>query len=352
MSPMDEPLVSFLLPNMNNGRVLELCLQRLADNTTYRNVELIAADDGSTDDSVEVLRRWRDSGRFGRFELLEREHGGIIETLNAALAQVRGELIVRIDGDATVETPGWLERMLAFHRSSDRIGVTVPKLVLDSGRIHSFGIDVVDPHGVHDRGTTPLEPPGSRTVDGGEERPLEAETTLGDHVAEVDAALGTWTMFSTELAHEIGGWDHGYKPVWFEDIDFSFAARGKGKKVFYLPDVRVIHRVGMRDSRIETSPVKRALTRANQRIGRFVPERVKLAAAGATGMGAHDPRKTALLESHHAHWREKWGFDPLNPDLDAVRERWSGTEICWRSDEDRRAAGEEILARWRQEVAA
>jgi hypothetical protein len=69
-------------------------------------------------------------------------------------------------------------------------------------------------------------------------------------------------------------------------------------------------------------------------------------------MGAHDPKKSALLERHHAHWREKWGFDPLNPDLDAVRGRWGGTEICWRFDDERRAAGEEILARWRQEVPA
>ena len=35
----------------------------------------------------------------------------------------------------------------------------------------------------------------------------------------------------------------------------------------------------------------------------------------------------------------------LNPDMDAVLERWGGTEVCWRYDDALRAAGEEILAR-------
>jgi len=94
--------------------VLDLCFERLAEHTTYANFEIVAADDGSTDASLAIMRRWRDSGRFENFTLLEREHRGIVPTLNAALEAVAGEVIVRLDGDATVETPGWLEKMLAF----------------------------------------------------------------------------------------------------------------------------------------------------------------------------------------------------------------------------------------------
>ena len=94
--------------------MLDLFFERLAEHTTYPNFEIVAADDGSTDASLEIMRRWRDSGRFENFTLLEREHSGIVPTLNAALEAVAGEVIVRLDGDATVETPGWLEKMLAF----------------------------------------------------------------------------------------------------------------------------------------------------------------------------------------------------------------------------------------------
>ena len=71
-------------------------------------------DDGSTDGSLEILRRWRDSGRFAELRMIEREHSGVVEALNAGLAAATGELIVQLDGDASVETPGWLDKMVAF----------------------------------------------------------------------------------------------------------------------------------------------------------------------------------------------------------------------------------------------
>jgi GT2 family glycosyltransferase len=339
------PLVSLLVPNMNNGPVLDLFFERLAENTTYARFEVVFADDGSSDASVAIARRWRDSGRFDSFTLLEREHAGIVHTLNAALDAAAGELIVRLDGDATVETRGWLERMLAFAALDERVGVTVPKVIFDSGLVHTYGINVVCPEGMYDRGTRMVEEPGRR-IGLDLERPTEAQATERglDVAAEVDAALGCWTMFPAELAREIGGWDPAYSPVWMEDIDFAFAARTRGRKVFFQPDVRVIHRVGMRDPRGETSRTKLALIRANRRFGRAVPQRVKDAVAGRAGLGERDPAKHSLMNRHLAYWREKWGFDPVNPDLDAIRARYAGTEVCWRFDPDLRAAGERIAA--------
>ena len=46
---MARPPVSLILPNRNNGPVLDLVLERLAAHTTYPDVELIVVDDGSTD---------------------------------------------------------------------------------------------------------------------------------------------------------------------------------------------------------------------------------------------------------------------------------------------------------------
>src|SRR5687767_15228347 len=113
-----------------------------------------------------------DSGAFARFKLLERESSGIIATLNAGLERATGEIVVRLDGDATIETPGWLERMLSFYRSDERIGVVVGKIVFDSGHVHSYGMNIVGPEGVHDRGTRLTEPVGRRTLDIAVERPI------------------------------------------------------------------------------------------------------------------------------------------------------------------------------------
>ena len=339
--------VSLIVPNKNNEPVLDLFLERLRDNTPAPDFELIVVDDGSTDRSRDILRRWRDSGAFASFRLIERESSGIIATLNAGLAEATGEIVVRLDGDATIETPGWLERMLAFYRSDDRIGVVVGKIVFDSGHVHSYGMNIVGPEGVHDRGTRITEPVGRRTLDIAVERPLASPSDDGNEVAEIDGAIGCCTMFSRALAERIGGFDHRYDPVGFEDFDFALGARKLDKKVFFLPDVEVIHRLTLRNPRTDSSRSEWMLWRLRRRVGGLFPQRVRNVVARAAKLGDHAPDRIALLRRHYASFREKWGFDPLNPDMDDVLRRYGGTEVCWRYDEDRRRAGEEIAAAWR-----
>ena len=61
MAPNHRPLVSVILPHYNRAHVLRLTLRALAEQT-YSPIEIIVADDGSTDDSVQVARsmgrRW------------------------------------------------------------------------------------------------------------------------------------------------------------------------------------------------------------------------------------------------------------------------------------------------------
>jgi hypothetical protein len=89
------------------------------------------------------------------------------------------------------------------------------------------------------------------------------------------------------------------------------------------------------------------LWRLRRRVGGLFPQRVRNVVARAAKLGDHDPERIALLRRHYASFREKWGFDPLNPDMDEVLRRYGGTEVCWRYDEERRRAGERIAAAWR-----
>jgi GT2 family glycosyltransferase len=341
------PLVSLLLPNRNNEPVLDLFLERLAVNTTYPGFEVVAVDDGSTDDSVAVLERWRRSGRIRDLTVITKPHSGIVDTLNVALAHATGEIAVRLDGDATLETPGWLERMLELHAADERVGVVTGKVVLEDGRLQSLGVDVVGPEGVHDRGCPVAEPVGRRTLDTRVLRPPEAEVPEAARPAEVDSAMGCCQSFSVELAREIGGWDPAWSPVWYEDFDFALGARRLGRKVFCLPDIRIVHRISLRNPR-SGGRGEALLVRLRRGAGRHLPARLRAAAARATRVGDLSPERVALLRRHHEHWRRKWGWDPLNPDLEQLRARWGSTEVCWAQDPAMRRAGEEILERVRR----
>jgi GT2 family glycosyltransferase len=339
------PRVSLLLPNRDNAPVLDLVLERLAANSQYDNLELVVVDDGSTDGSRDILRRWRDSGRFTEFVLIEREPSGVIETLNAGLAAATGELIVQLDGDASVETPGWVQKMVALMQADPRVGVVTAKIVFDWGELHTCGVDVVGPGGFHDRGAEILEPAGRRTYHQRVLRTREDDCPLCEQPAEVDGGIGCCMMYRRDAALELGGYDPGWAPVWFDDLDLTICMRREGLKVFYLPDVRVIHHVGRR---LKDEPaLKRATTRVRRAVGATLPPRVRKRITQRVNMDRPPPDKWDRLQHHYAYWHEKWGWDMLNPDMDAVMARWGHTEVCWRYDDERRAAGEEILARWR-----
>jgi GT2 family glycosyltransferase len=330
------------MPNRDNAPVLDLVLDRLATNTQYDDFELLVVDDGSTDGSLEVLRRWRDSGRFPELRLIERAHAGVVEALNAGLAAATGELVVQLDGDASMETPGWLGRMVDFFVSDKRIGVVTGKVVFDWGEIHTCGVDMIGPEGFHDRGAAITEPVGRRAYHQRVVRSTEGDCATCDSTAEVDGGIGCCMMYRRDVALEIGGYDPGWGPVWFDDLDLTMCIRRHGLKVFYLPDVRVIHHVGRR---IADEPVgRRTWTTVRRRVGSTLPATVKRGISQGLNLDRPPRRSWARLQHHYAYWREKWGFDMLNPDMDAVLERWGATEVCWRYDAAMREAGERIVS--------
>ena len=347
---MDATRVSLLLPNYNNERVLGTVLDRLAANTTHADTELVIVDDGSTDASVGIITDWRDSGAFaGDVRLIEQPNGGAIAALNTALHAATGELCVQIDSDASVETHGWIERMLELMLLDERVGVVTAKVVMDSGSLHTCGVNVVGPEGVHDRPSRVLEPVGRRRWHHRVERPLEGTAGAAEELtAEVDASCGCCMMYRREDALALGGYDTGYAPVWFDDVDLSLSIRRLGRKNFFLPDVRVVHHIEGRPAPVAGRDRRRrdpgdALPR---RAARRLPARVRdrLEAALGVDLGGHMTRaQLARLRHHYGYWRSKWGFDLRNPDMAAVERRWGGTEVCWASDPERMAAGEEIV---------
>lgn len=100
-----QPKVSVLLPVYNCEKYLAETLNSLACQT-YDNFEVIAIDDGSTDGSLAVLRRY---ARFDdRIKVFEQSNRGLVNTLNKAASLATGKLFARIDGDDLV-TPMRLE---------------------------------------------------------------------------------------------------------------------------------------------------------------------------------------------------------------------------------------------------
>jgi glycosyltransferase involved in cell wall biosynthesis len=101
------PRVSVLLPVYNGGTFLPEALDSVLAQT-LGEFELIIVDDGSTDNSAEVVERYDDP----RLILLRERHRGLVGALNRGLEFARGEYIARMDAD-DVAQPQVLERLVA-----------------------------------------------------------------------------------------------------------------------------------------------------------------------------------------------------------------------------------------------
>lgn len=90
------PSVSVLMPCYNAAATLDEAVASILTQT-LADLELVAVDDGSTDDTAARLQAWE--ARDARVRLVRLRHGGIIQALNAGLAACRASLIARMDAD-------------------------------------------------------------------------------------------------------------------------------------------------------------------------------------------------------------------------------------------------------------
>lgn len=90
------PLVSIIITNYNYAAYVGQAIQSCLDQT-YRRLEVIVIDDGSTDDSCAVIERYVRTDR--RVRLIRKGNGGMASCWNAGYAQCRGDLLCPLDAD-------------------------------------------------------------------------------------------------------------------------------------------------------------------------------------------------------------------------------------------------------------
>jgi glycosyltransferase involved in cell wall biosynthesis len=104
------PIVSILMPCYNVAGTVAETLESL-ESQTLADFEVIAVDDGSSDNTLDILKAW--PKQDARFRVLARAHEGIIPALNAGLAACQAPLVARMDADDLAH-PERLARQVAY----------------------------------------------------------------------------------------------------------------------------------------------------------------------------------------------------------------------------------------------
>lgn len=90
------PKISVIIPIYNAEQHLQQALDSIS-RQTYKNIEIIALDDGSTDNSLEILKKHQVSDQ--RLIIVSRENRGLGATLNELISLSNSEYIARMDAD-------------------------------------------------------------------------------------------------------------------------------------------------------------------------------------------------------------------------------------------------------------
>ncbi|MCD1258460.1 glycosyltransferase family 2 protein [Paenibacillus athensensis] len=89
-----KPLVSVVIPNYNYAKTLPRCLDSLMQQT-YQPLEIIVVDDGSTDNSVEIIQKYP-------CKLIRTQNKGVSSARNTGVAESAGEIVFFLDSDVAL----------------------------------------------------------------------------------------------------------------------------------------------------------------------------------------------------------------------------------------------------------
>lgn len=222
----NEKGLSIILLNWNTRDLLKGCLESLYRTTKGLSCEVIVADNGSTDGSLDMVRKG-----FPGVRVIEHgENLGFTRGYNQVLREINTPYVLLLNTD-TVLLEGAVEGMLNFLKERPDVGIVAPQyLNADGTKQNSIANFPTLATELLNRSLLRLLLPGwypGKRQDYTE--PLE-----------VESVVGAAPMLRQEAFREVGFFDEDYF-AFLEETDLCFRLRKAGWRCFHLPALKVHH---------------------------------------------------------------------------------------------------------------
>lgn len=220
---MKPPRVSVVMPCYNAAATLPRALNSLAAQT-YASFEVVAVDDGSDDDTADILAAY--ARHDARVHVVRQAHAGLVAALNHGLAAARGAFVARMDADDACR-PARLARQVGVLEQHPEIGV------IGCG-VQFVGEPEARGYAEHVAWLNSLHTPEEMSLNRFRESPLAHPSV----------------MFRRELAERYGGYREGDFP---EDYELWLRWLEHGVRMASLPEILLEwHDSAQRLSRIDS----------------------------------------------------------------------------------------------------
>ncbi|MCI8441392.1 MAG: glycosyltransferase [Provencibacterium sp.] len=222
-----EPLISILIPNKDHIEELMRCVKSVYTLSTYRNFEVLVAENGSTEEKTfAAYRQLEQEYESLRVLTWEGEGFNFSAVNNFAAQRARGEYLLFLNNDTEVLSPGWLEEMLMYAQRPD-IGAVGAKLYYPDGTVQHAGVVV----GI--RGTA------------GHIHYRAGPDNLGYmgrlyYAQNFSAVTAACMLMRRALFEELGGFCEDFA-VAYNDVDLCLRLRERGKLIVFTPFAELRH---------------------------------------------------------------------------------------------------------------
>lgn len=208
--------VSIIVVNFNGSELLKVCLASLFALRFDRR-EIIVVDNGSSDDSVHVVRSHFPDAKIIELESNRGFTGGNLAGLQAS----SGEFVALANNDTRVEA-GWLDHLLQPMLDDPRVGVCASQIIFTgTEKINSAG-------------------DGITTAGVGLNHGLNGNRAEFRLLRPAFGACGAAVLYRRKMLDEIGFLDEDFF-LYDEDTDLNFRAQLAGWKCVYVPNAVAYH---------------------------------------------------------------------------------------------------------------
>jgi len=215
----------------NDWKVLKDCLQSIYDHTHAIRFEVIVSDNGSTDDSIDQVRR-----NFPQVRVLENKQNlGFAKGNNVGIQAARGQYILILNPDTIIHEHA-LDRWVAFATEHPEAG--------------GFGLRVLNPDGSYQISARPFLSIRGEWIAALGLRPLgfistafRSDTYVGWHgnsTRKIDWQSGCCVMFRSDLLKQIGGFDEQFF-YQCEEVDLCLRVWQAGREILFTPSATITH---------------------------------------------------------------------------------------------------------------
>lgn len=219
------PSVAVVILNWNGRSFLEKFLPSVC-RSTYGNLQLVLADNASTDDSVAFV-----AAHYPQIRIIQNpRNDGFAGGYNDALQHVQADIYVLLNQDVEVE-PGWIEPVVALMQQDTRIAACQPKM-----RAYK------DPEEFEYAGAAGgwMDILGYTFCRGRILYTTEEDNGQYDDVKDIFWATGAALFIRSACYHQVGGFDRDFF-AHMEEVDLCWRLQRAGYRICYCPDSRVFH---------------------------------------------------------------------------------------------------------------